>query len=110
MSALRGALLTVPTFTPNGVLVPVVADATAALTALAVDPGLPADGVVGLIDFGASGTSLTLADAGSGFAPVDETVRYLEFSGDQIDQLLLTYILDGLGRRARSRYGSHRCR
>jgi hypothetical protein len=96
LSALHGALLTVPTFAPNGVLVPVVADATAALTALAVDPGLPADGVVGLIDFGASGTSLTLADAGSGFAPVDETVRYLEFSGDQIDQLLLTYILDRL--------------
>src|ERR1700730_9998764 len=99
LSALREALLTVPTFTPNGVLVPVVADATTALTALAVDPGLPADGVVGLIDFGASGTSLTLADAGSGFAPVDETVRYLEFSGDQIDQLLLTYIVDGLARR-----------
>jgi Hsp70 protein len=96
LSALREALLTVPTFTPNGVLVPVVADATTALTALAIDPGLPADGVVGLIDFGASGTSLTLADAGSGFAPVDETVRYLEFSGDQIDQLLLTYVVDGL--------------
>ncbi len=96
LSALHGALLTVPTFAPNGVPVPVVADATAALTALAVDPGLPADGLVGLIDLGASGTSLTLADAGSGFAPVDETVRYLEFSGDQIDQLLLTYILDRL--------------
>ncbi len=81
---------------PNGVVPAVVPDATAALAALAVDPGLPQDGVVALLDFGASGTSITLADAGSRFTAVDETLRHHEFSGDQIDQLLLTYILDGL--------------
>ena len=96
VSALRSALLTVPMFAPIGVPVPIVADATAALTALAVDPGLPTDGVVGLIDFGAGGTSFTLADAGSGFAFVEETVRYVEFSGDLIDQLLLTHVVNGL--------------
>src|SRR5262249_54064426 len=96
LSAFRGALLTMPIFTPNGAPVPVIADATAALTALAVEPGLPANGIVGLIDFGASGTSFTLADAGSGFAPVDETLRDVEFSGDHVDKLLLTYILNGL--------------
>ncbi|MBV8785450.1 MAG: Hsp70 family protein [Mycobacterium sp.] len=96
VSALREALLAEPMFARNGVAVPMVPDATAALTALAVDPGLPADGLVGLIDFGASGTSLTLADAGSGFRPVDDTLRYTEFSGDQIDQLLLTFVLNKL--------------
>ena len=96
LSALRGALRTEPVFTPNGNPVPVITDATAALTALAVEPGLPDNGIVGLIDFGASGTSFTLADAGSGFTPVAATLRYREFSGDEIDQLLMTHVLDGV--------------
>ena len=49
-----------------------------------------------LLDFGANGTSLSLADAGSDFAPIDGTVRYGEFSGDEIDQLLLTHVLNGI--------------
>ncbi len=53
----------------------VVSDATAALTALAAEPGLPSRGVVALCDFGATGTSITLADAGNDFAALGPTVR-----------------------------------
>ncbi|WP_396923293.1 Hsp70 family protein, partial [Mycolicibacterium sp.] len=73
-----------------------VSDAVAALTAIQAHPGLPARGVVALCDFGATGTNLTLADAGAGFAPIGETVRYDEFSGDLIDQELLRHVLANL--------------
>ena len=76
--------------------VPVVSDATAALTALRTKPGLPTRGVIVLCDFGGSGTSITLADAASNYAPIGETVRFSDFSGDQIDQALLRYVVVGL--------------
>ena len=40
------------------------------------------------MDFGGGGTSITLADAGVVFEPI-ETPRVPDFSGDQIDQALL---------------------
>ena len=49
-----------------------------------------------LLDFGGGGTSITLADAASAFDPIDDTTRYPEFSGDQIDQALLNHVLDGI--------------
>ena len=73
-----------------------VSDAVAALTALQANPGITVNGVVALLDFGGSGTSITLADARSSFAPIDETLRYPDFSGDLIDQALLTHVLDNL--------------
>jgi hypothetical protein len=76
---------------------PVVSDATAALTALRANPGLPTRGVVVLCDFGGSGTSITLANAARDFSTVGETVRFPDFSGDHIDQALLTYVFGGLG-------------
>lgn len=42
---------------------PVVSGAVAALTALQAHPGLPAQGIIALGDFGATGISITLADA-----------------------------------------------
>jgi Hsp70 protein len=75
---------------------PVVTDATAALTALRANPGLPTRGVIVLCDFGGSGTSITLADAESDFAPIGDTVRYSDFSGDHIDQTLLKHVVAGL--------------
>ncbi|KUI28537.1 molecular chaperone [Mycobacterium sp. IS-1742] len=74
----------------------VVSDAVAALTALQANPGLPARGVVALCDFGASGTGITLADAGDGFRVIGETVRYDDFSGDLIDQAVLQHVLADL--------------
>ncbi len=73
-----------------------VPDAVASLAALRANPGLPSNGVVALLDFGGGGTSITLADATSAFEPIDETTRYPDFSGDQIDQALLTHVLDGV--------------
>ncbi|MFV8054400.1 Hsp70 family protein [Mycobacterium sp. 48b] len=74
----------------------VVPDSVAALTAIQAHPGLPARGVVALCDFGGSGTSLTLADAGAGFATIGQTVRYQDFSGDLIDQEMLRHVLSNL--------------
>ena len=73
--------------------VPVTSDATAALVALRAHPGLPARGVVVLCDFGATGTSITLADSARNFAPIGPTLRYDEFSGDLIDRAVLAHLL-----------------
>ena len=73
-----------------------VSDATAALTALRANPGLPTHGVIVLCDFGGSGTSITLANAATRTSPFGETVRFPDFSGDHIDQALLTHVVAGL--------------
>jgi Hsp70 protein len=95
VDALRNAVAAMPEFqqpTPA----PIVSDAAAALTALQDDPGVPTRGVVALCDFGGTGTSITLVDAGNGFAPVGETVRHTDLSGDLIDQALLTHVINDL--------------
>lgn len=97
--ALDAALRSDRRLAPNGVTPRLVSDANTALTALQANPGLTAHGVVALLDFGASGTSVTLADAGKGFTPLGETLRYADFSGDQIDQALLTTVLAGIANR-----------
>ncbi|CQD10708.1 hypothetical protein A5731_25305 [Mycolicibacterium conceptionense] len=86
LDAVRGAL-------PG---VRVVPDPVAALTAIQAYPGLPARGAVALCDFGGSGTSLTLVDAGAGYATIGQTMRYQDFSGDLIDQEVLRHVLSGL--------------
>lgn len=92
-AALRGALHTQPALTPDGVPATVVSDATAALAMLHARPGRPTTGVVALCDFGASGTSVTLGDARSYLQQIGPTFRYREFSGDEIDQLILGHVL-----------------
>ncbi|KAA0086723.1 molecular chaperone [Mycolicibacterium sp. P9-64] len=74
----------------------VTSDAVTALTALRTHPGLPARGVVALCDFGATGTTISLADAGGDFRAIGEAVRYDDFSGDLVDRALLTHLLAGL--------------
>jgi hypothetical protein len=96
VDALRGALRNKPALSPGGVPPGLVPDSLTALAALQADPGLPADGVVVLCDFGGSGTSVTLADASADFATIGPTVRYPEFSGDQVDQALLSHVLSGV--------------
>lgn len=93
LGALRGTLRTKPNLSPHGVAPPLVSDSAAALAALQVSPGLPSSGIIALLDFGATGTNITLADAANNFEPIDQTVHYTEFSGDQIDQALLTHLL-----------------
>ncbi len=80
-----------------------VSDATAALTALQDDPGVPTRGVIALCDFGGTGTSITLVDADAGYAPLGPTVRHTDLSGDLIDQALLTHVINDL-----SAAGQHR--
>ncbi|MGB5150798.1 MAG: Hsp70 family protein, partial [Mycobacterium sp.] len=74
----------------------VVPDSVAALAGLRAAGGLPPQGVVALCDFGGSGTSVTLTDAGAQFAPIGATLRYPDFSGEQIDQALLNHVLTGI--------------
>jgi hypothetical protein len=95
VDALRNALAAVPEFA-GPPTAPVVSDATAALTALQDDPGLPTRGVIALCDFGGTGTSITLVDAAIGYAPIGATVRDTDLSGDLVDQALLTHVMDDL--------------
>ncbi len=97
LRVLQDALSTHAGFVHDGISPRLVTDSAAALTALNADSHLPANGVVALLDFGGSGTSITLADAASGFTPIVDTVRYPEFSGDLVDQALMIHVLDSVG-------------
>src|SRR6202000_1763437 len=87
-TALRDEFFAQTDVARRGVPPVLISDATAALTALRTTPGFPTGGVVALCDFGAGGTSVTLTNAGSNFQQVGPSVRYTEFSGDGIDQLI----------------------
>ena len=91
-TALREEFFAQPDLARDGVPPVLISDATAALAALRGQPGLATHGVVALCDFGASGTSITLANAGSNFAHVGPPVRYTKFSGDAIDQLVVDHV------------------
>jgi Hsp70 protein len=73
-----------------------LSDSTAALFALQANPGLPSRGTVAVCDFGGSGTTLTLVDAENRYEPIAPAVRHAEFSGDRIDQALLTHVVADL--------------
>lgn len=96
LRAMRTVMRSNPSLAPNGVPARLVSDAVAALTALHANPGLPATGTTALLDFGGGGTSITLAAADTSFEPI-ETVRYTEFSGEGVDQALLSHVLDRVG-------------
>lgn len=108
VGALRGALRGSPILSPGGAPPLIISDAAAALAALRSDPGLPGGGVVVLCDFGAAGSSITLADLGSGagIRIIGETVRYADFSGDRADQALLDHILSGVQATSPSETGA----
>lgn len=93
-TALREEFFAQPGLAPGGVPPALISDATAALTALRAEPDFPTEGIVALCDFGASGTTVTLSDAGSDFAQIGPSMRYSEFSGDGIDQLILDHMRD----------------
>jgi actin-like ATPase involved in cell morphogenesis len=71
-------------------------DSMAALFALQASPGLPNSGVVAVCDFGGSGATLSLLDASNGYQAIAPAVRTEDFSGDRIDQALLTHIVGDL--------------
>jgi hypothetical protein len=74
----------------------VLPDSTAALFALQANPGVPGRGIVAVCDFGGSGTTLTLVDAANAYQVIAPAVRHAEFSGDRIDQALLTHVVSDL--------------
>jgi hypothetical protein len=95
IDALRRALVRVPEFRePRSVAL--VPDAVAALTALHDDPGVPTSGIIAVCDFGATGTSITLADAARDFRPIAAAVRDADLSGNAVDQALLTHVIADL--------------
>jgi hypothetical protein len=96
LGALRGALRSKTSLFSDGAPPELVPDAAAALAALKAGQGLPDSGVVALCDFGGSGTTLALADAGAGLSPIGEVVRYADLSGEQIDQAVLRHVLADL--------------
>ncbi|OCB60207.1 hypothetical protein A5677_14215 [Mycobacterium malmoense] len=96
VDALRAALSRVPEWSGGSECLSLVSDAAGALTALQTNPGLPIRGVVAVCDFGAGGTSITLADATNGYQPIGATVRHTDFSGELIDQALLAHIVADL--------------
>ena len=73
-----------------------IPDAAAALFAVRANPGIPERGIVAVCDFGGSGTSITLVDAAGEYQPVGPTARYPDFSGDLLDQVLLTALMANL--------------
>jgi actin-like ATPase involved in cell morphogenesis len=72
-----------------------VPDSLAALMALQANPGLPNRGIIAVCDFGGTGTTLSLLDA-DGYQSVAPAVRHGEFSGDLIDQALLSHVVGDL--------------
>lgn len=97
VQAFRNGLRTHVGFVRSGMAPRLVSDAIAALTAVNSELGVPVGGVVGLLDFGASGTSITLIETRSDFKPVSATLRCEGFSGNEIDQSLLLYVLERIG-------------
>jgi Hsp70 protein len=91
-TTLREEFFAQPDLARDGVPPALISDATAALAALRAGQGFPANGVVALCDFGATGTSVTLINAGSNFQQIGPSVRYTDFSGDAIDQLILDHV------------------
>jgi hypothetical protein len=98
VQALRDALRTHLGFVRSGMAPRLVSDAIASLTAVKSELGLPDQGVVGVLDFGGSGTSATLVDVAGDFELVSPTMRYAALSGDEIDQELQLRAFDELGR------------
>ncbi|OBK17196.1 Hsp70 family protein [Mycobacterium asiaticum] len=96
VDALGGALSRVSEWSHSAKPLSLIPDAAAALCAMRANPGIPARGIVAVCDFGGSGTSLTLVDVGSDYQPVAPTIRHHDFSGDLIDQSLLTYVMSEL--------------
>lgn len=93
VTALGAALGEVPEWSKPPQPLVLLPDAAAALLAVRSNPGLPPQGTVAVCDFGGTGTNITLMAAGGDLKALAPTVRFAEFSGDQIDQALLSVVV-----------------
>ncbi|OBB86550.1 Hsp70 family protein [Mycobacterium sp. 852002-30065_SCH5024008] len=73
-----------------------IPDAAATLLAVRTAPGIPAHGTVAVCDFGGSGTSVTFMRADGDYQALAPTVRLHDFSGDLIDQALLSAVISNM--------------
>ncbi|MGD1171113.1 Hsp70 family protein [Mycobacterium seoulense] len=73
-----------------------IPDAAAALLAVRTNPGLPRAGTVAVCDFGGTGTSITFMRADGDYQALAPTVRLHDFSGDLIDQALLSAVISNM--------------
>ncbi|BBZ70159.1 Hsp70 family protein [Mycobacterium paraseoulense] len=73
-----------------------IPDAAAALLAVRTDPGMPRTGTVAVCDFGGTGTSITFMRADGDYQALAPTVRLHDFSGDLIDQALLSAVISNM--------------
>ena len=94
VNSVRLALGRVPEWSRGPVVL--VPDSTAALFALSANPGVPNTGIIAVCDFGGSGTTLSLVDAANGYQAITQPARHTEFSGNRIDQALLTHVIGNL--------------
>jgi len=97
VDALGGALSLVGEWSNRARALTLIPDAAATLVAVRANPGIPARGIVAVCDFGGSGTNITLVDAAGDYQPLATTVRHHDFSGDLIDQALLTAVMANIG-------------
>jgi Hsp70 protein len=93
VDALGAALSGNPEWSARARPILLIPDAAAALLAVRTNPGIPAHGTVAVCDFGGSGTNITLMDAGGDYQALAPTVRHRDFSGDRIDQALLSVVI-----------------
>ncbi len=94
-TALRNEFFAQPGLGAGGQPPRLIPDAAAALQTLYARPGFPREGLVALCDFGAGGTTVTLTNVGSNFQQIGQPVRYTDFSGEAVDQLVADYVLSG---------------
>ncbi|ORB68273.1 molecular chaperone, partial [Mycobacterium scrofulaceum] len=73
-----------------------VPDAAATLLAVRTNPGIPPRGTVAVCDFGGTGTSITFMRADGDYQALAPTVRLHDFSGDLIDQALLSAVISDM--------------
>ncbi len=93
VDALGAALSGVPEWSNSARPLLLIPDAAATLLAVRANPGIPPRGTVAVCDFGGSGTNITLMDAAGDYHALAPTVRHHEFSGQLIDQALLTTVI-----------------
>ncbi|WP_156687371.1 Hsp70 family protein, partial [Mycobacterium sp. Marseille-P9652] len=96
VDAVGGALSRVSEWSNRARPLVLIPDAAAALFAVRANPGIPAGGTVAVCDFGGTGTSITLMDPAGDYRALAPTVRYPDFSGNLIDQALLTAVMGNL--------------
>ncbi|MGZ4563074.1 MAG: Hsp70 family protein [Mycobacterium sp.] len=73
-----------------------IPDAAATLLAVQANPGIPRRGTVAVCDFGGSGTNVTFMRADGDYQALAPTVRLNDFSGDSIDQALLSAVISNM--------------